>query len=300
MGKISRIGKGRTDGTVLKQRGYEIVSVLGEGSFSVVKSAKWSKPGESKEVHVALKIINRSTAPESFIEKFWPREEMVLSSVEHDNIVKMHEIFSEGSKIFICLELAPRGDLLQYLQLKGALTESESHNIFMQIFAAIEYLHGKDIAHRDLKCENVLLSGKNMVKLTDFGFATITSKKGHFSETFCGSAAYAPPEVLQGIPYKPIIHDIWSLGVILFIMACNAMPFRDSHIKKLVQDQQAANLDFPNESELSSHFRDLVSLILCYEPENRYTLAQIKKHDWTQTATASLTPSTSHQTSSET
>ena len=281
MGKINRL-LAKSDNQLLKQRGYEIITVLGEGSFSVVKSAKWTKPGSTKPLNVALKIINRSTAPESFIEKFWPREEMVLSEVKHKNIVQMYEIFSERSKIFVCLELAPRGDLLQYLQLKGALEEAEAHKLFMQMCSAVEYLHGKNIAHRDLKCENVLLANNNIVKLTDFGFATIVDKS-KVSETFCGSAAYAPPEVLQGIPYQPSIHDIWSLGVILFIMACNAMPFRDSNIKKLVQDQQASDLDFPNKESLSDHFCDLVSLVLYYEPEKRFGLREIKKHKWTNT-----------------
>jgi len=279
MGKINRL-LAKSDNQLLRQRGYEIVRVLGEGSFSVVKSAKWTKPGTTTTQNVALKIINRSTAPESFIEKFWPREELVLNQVKHDNIVKMIEIFSERTKIYVCMELAPRGDLLEYLQLKGALEEAESHNIFTQIFAAVDYLHAKNIVHRDLKCENVLLTAKNIVKITDFGFAALIDKKT-ISETYCGSAAYAPPEVIQGIPYKPFIHDVWSLGVILYIMACNAMPFRDSTVTKLVQDQQSDSLDFPNKEDLSDHFCDLVSLVLCYEPKKRIGLKEIKKHKWT-------------------
>ena len=295
MGKINRL-LAKSDNHALKEKGYEVVTVLGEGSFSVVKSAKWTKPGSAKPLHVALKIINRSTAPECFIEKFWPREEMVLNTVKHDNIIQMYEIFSERSKIYVCLELAPRGDLLQYLQLKGALDEAESHYIFVQICGAVEYLHSKNIVHRDLKCENLLLTANKIVKITDFGFAVVFDK-GTLSQTYCGSAAYAPPEVIQGIPYKPPIHDIWSMGVILFIMRCNAMPFRDSTVTKLVQDQQANTLDFPNKESLSHHFCDLVSFVLCYEPKKRFGLREIKKHKWTITKHQS--PSSYSPTSSK-
>ena len=276
MGKINRFGV-KTDSKILKERGYEIVSVLGEGSFSVVKSAKWTKAGNQQ--NVALKIINRTTAPESFIDKFWPREEKVLTSVQHENIIRLHEIFSEGSKIFVCLELAPRGDLLEYLQLKGCLTEHEAHELFLQMVSAIEYLHNKNIVHRDLKCENILLTGKAKIKLTDFGFAA-PFKASTVSDTYCGSAAYASPEVLQGIPYKPPIPDIWSLGVILYILCCNAMPFRDSSIKKLVEDQQSSEMNFPNQDLLSENYRNLVSKILCYKAEKRFGLKEIKRHKW--------------------
>ena len=279
MGRINQI-VAKSSNAILKQRGYEVEKVLGEGSFSVVKGAKWNKSG--KEVKVALKIINRATAPDEFIEKFWPREEKVLNEVKHDNIIQMYEIFSEGNKIFICLEWASRGDLLQYLQLKGKLSEYETHQLFLQIVAAIDYLHKNNIVHRDLKCENVLLTQKNTgktVKISDFGFAAEFNSNA-VSKTFCGSAAYAPPEVLQGIPYKPTLHDVWSMGVILYIMTINAMPFRDSNIKKLVQDQQSSNLDFNDEKRLSKSYRDLVLAVLRYEQSKRFCLKDIQKHKW--------------------
>ena len=165
--------------------------------------------------------------------------------------------------MYICLEWAGHGDLLQYVRLKGALKEQECRKFFSDLIEALEYCHSINIVHRDLKCENVLLSKKNQVKLADFGFARKLAPTD-LSKTFCGSAAYAAPELrqksktqknlvstvnvsirftvvflVQGIPYIGTIADVWSCGVILYIMACSSMPFRDSNIKTLLLDQRA-------------------------------------------------------------
>lgn len=134
------------------------------------------------------------------------------------------------------MEWAGRGDLLGYVRLKGAIKESESRRLFGEMCAGIEYLHNMNIVHRDLKCENILLCTNNQIKIADFGFARILLPK-ELSKTFCGSAAYAAPELLQGLPYHGTMADIWSLGVILYIMICSSMPFRDTNIKTLLSDQ---------------------------------------------------------------
>ena len=169
---------------------------------------------------------------------------------------------------------------MQYVRLKGALKESECRKFFADLIEALEYCHGINIVHRDLKCENVLLSKKNQVKLADFGFARKLAPTD-LSKTFCGSAAYAAPELLQGIPYVGTIADVWSCGVILYIMACSSMPFRDSNIKTLLLDQRAP-LHIPSavRNTISQSILDYLGKILVFNPEKRSTLVELKTLPW--------------------
>ena len=128
------------------------------------------------------------------------------------------------------------GDLLGYVRLRGALLESHAQRLFSQIAAGLQYLHQLEIIHRDLKCENILMGTSSRCLITDFGFARVLNGTD-VSNTFCGSAAYAAPELLRGKEYNSFSSDIWSLGCILFVMLCYRMPFRDDTVAILVKDQ---------------------------------------------------------------
>lgn len=114
-----------------------------------------------------------------------------------------------------------------------------------QISEAVRYLHDQMLCHRDLKCENVLIRRDRSVMLTDFGFARAMGSSDDLSKTFCGSAAYASPELLRGKPYNPHMNDVWGLGCILFVMVTGCMPFHDSNVKKTLQRQLSGRVVFP-------------------------------------------------------
>lgn len=114
-----------------------------------------------------------------------------------------------------------------------------------QISEGVCYLHDRRLCHRDLKCENVLIRRDRSVMLTDFGFARSLEKDNELSKTFCGSAAYASPELLRGKAYRPRMNDVWGLGCILFVMVTGCMPFHDSNVKKTLQRQLAGRVFFP-------------------------------------------------------
>ncbi|XP_066210219.1 testis-specific serine/threonine-protein kinase 1-like [Saccopteryx leptura] len=271
------------DAAILKRRGYIIGINLGEGSYAKVKSAY----SERLKFNVAVKIIDRKKAPKDFLEKFLPREIEILIMLNHRSIIKTYEIFetSEG-KVYIVMELGVQGDLLEFIKTRGALHEEDARKKFHQLSSAIKYCHDLDIVHRDLKCENLLLDKDFNIKLSDFGFSKhcLRDDGGRLilSKTFCGSAAYAAPEVLQGIPYQPKVYDIWSLGVILYIMVCGSMPYDDSNIKKMLRTQKEHRISFPRSRHLTDECKDLICRMLQPDINRRLRIDEILSHCWVQ------------------
>ncbi|XP_077991390.1 testis-specific serine/threonine-protein kinase 2-like [Glandiceps talaboti] len=261
--------------TELKKRGYVLGQLLGEGSYAKVKSAF----SEKQKQRVAMKIINRKKAPRDFQKKFLPRELEIIRIVKHKNIVQVFEILELCGNIYISMEIAGHGDLLDYIKLRGAMKEDLARQMFREIIDAIKYCHEKHIIHRDLKCENILLDGQNHIKVTDFGFARQITQ-GELSKTFCGSAAYAAPEILQGIPYNGPSYDMWSIGVILYIMVCGSMPYDDTNVKKMVKDQTEKRLGFSRAKKLSPECKDLICHMLKAKVDQRATIPEVKESAW--------------------
>jgi len=262
----------------LYQHGFSLGARLGEGTFSSVKHCTWRKDGERK--HIAIKIIDKKRSSKDFLEKFLPRELDIISKVDHENVIQMFGIITLGSKLYIAMEWASRGDLLGYVRLKGPIKEDEARKLFLDACRGVDYLHSKDIVHRDLKCENLLLCANNRIKIADFGFARILGRN-ELSKTYCGSAAYTAPEILQGKPYEGPKVDIWSLGVILYIMICSSMPFRDTNITTLLSDQRTP-LHIPSSiiPNMSLQLGELLLEQLMFEHEGRITMPEIFRCNW--------------------
>nr|AWV50517.1 testis-specific serine/threonine-protein kinase 1 [Haliotis discus hannai]QHR80096.1 TSSK1-like protein [Haliotis discus hannai] len=287
--KMSRIVKDLVmseEEAELKKRGYCLGTTLGEGSYAKVKSAF----SEKLRKRVAVKIINRKRAPKDFREKFLPRELQVLKVVDHHNVIALFEILEIHHKLYIVMEHAGHGDLLEYIKLRGAQSEDQARKMFKQMMDGIDYLHKNHIAHRDLKCENLLLDSENTLKVSDFGFARFYDN-GVTSKTFCGSAAYAAPEVLQGIPYHVPLHDIWAMGIILYIMICASMPYDDSNLKRMVRDQTEKKVSFSKSKKISVDCKDLVHRILEVNVKKRASIAMMSEHPWIRGASGSASTS---------
>lgn len=278
----------------LRERGYKIMSTLGEGAYSKVKLAFSTRLGND----VAIKCINKQVAPKDFVEKFLPRELQALPHLRHENIVKIYEILeaSDGF-VYIVMEAARNGDMLRYVQRRGALPEEEIKRYFWQLVQAIKYCHSMNICHRDLKCENLLLDKENKLLLTDFGFSkSMIFNSGNvvLSSTFCGSAAYAAPEIIRGHPYDPRMHDIWSMGVILYIMACGHMPFDDSNVRKMLKVQLKNQIRFPPRVAdiLSDELKHLIKRMIQPDISKRANMEEVLSHPFFASLNGSR-PSTS-------
>ncbi|KAG8223884.1 hypothetical protein J437_LFUL004720 [Ladona fulva] len=251
-----------TTGEILNRYGYKLGRTIGYGSYCKVRIAL--KMTEDRK-RVACKSIDKRKASSDYVGKFLPREINILKSIEHPNIVSIHDIFLINDQVHIFMDLCEKGDLLEYICCKGPIPENKAKHFFRQLVSALEYLHNMEISHRDIKCENILLSSGNVLKITDFGFARLCrDKKGNriLSDTFCGSTAYAAPEILQarltsflfdekafpsvsGMSYNPKMYDMWSLGCVLYIMLAASMPFDDSNIRNMLKTMINKNITFP-------------------------------------------------------
>ncbi|XP_016382620.1 LOW QUALITY PROTEIN: testis-specific serine/threonine-protein kinase 6-like [Sinocyclocheilus rhinocerous] len=262
---------------VLKGMGYKFIAEIGEGSFSQVKLATSQK----HHCNVAIKIVDRVKAPKDFVQKFLPRELVILRRVNHNHIVQMHELIEvAGKRLCIVMEAAAK-DLLQKIHEVNRIPEDQSKNLFSQMVSAINYLHQMDIVHRDLKCENILLTAEEQVKVTDFGFAHCVQDPSELSHTFCGSAAYTPPEVIMGMPYDPKKYDIWSLGVILYVMVTGLMPYDDTNLRRLIRLQRKS-LVYPEGAGVQEPCRVFIRTLLQFSPSTRPTIQQVAEHPWLQ------------------
>ncbi|XP_078033887.1 testis-specific serine/threonine kinase [Augochlora pura] len=281
----TRLSPRNSEVNALEQRGYLIGKKIGQGSYATVHLAEYVDGTSSKKLRLACKIFDKEKAPEDFLNKFFPRELEILTKIENPHLIQVHSILQRGPRVFIFMRYADNGDLLDFVLRNGVVPEQQSKLWFRQMASGLHYLHGKNIAHRDLKCENILLSRKFNVKLADFGFARFcVDQAGRrvLSNTYCGSAAYAAPEVVSGTPYNPKLADVWSLGIILFVMLNASMPFDDKNLKKLLKNQMSRNWMFRSRirETVSALAKNIVKHILEPDITLRLTLERVLAHEW--------------------
>lgn len=265
--------------SILETNGFILSATIGSGSYATVKSA-YSQVHKTK---VAIKIVSKKKAPDDYISKFLPREIQVVKLLKHPNLVCFIQSIETTNRVYIAMELAENGDLLDFIKGHGAVPEAQTGVWFHQFVDGIEYCHQHGVVHRDLKCENLLLNKNNVLKITDFGFArngmlSADSNRPKLSETYCGSYAYAPPEILCGIPYNPMLSDIWSMGVVLFTMMFGRLPYDDTNHKILLHQVQKPPV-FPPGKNVAEDAKDLMCRILS-PAKRRIQMDEIRKDHW--------------------
>ncbi|KFO86208.1 Serine/threonine-protein kinase SIK2, partial [Buceros rhinoceros silvestris] len=225
---------------------------------------------------VAIKIIDKSQLDAVNLEKIY-REVQIMKMLDHPHIIKLYQVMETKSMLYLVTEFAKNGEIFDYLASHGRLSESEARRKFWQILSAVEYCHGRKIVHRDLKAENLLLDGNMNIKIADFGFGNFY-KSGEPLMTWCGSPPYAAPEVFEGQQYEGPQLDIWSMGVVLYVLVCGALPFDGPTLPILRQRVLEGRFRIPY--FMSEECEHLIRRMLVLDPTRRLTIAQIKEHKW--------------------
>jgi len=262
---------------------YKVGDEIGRGAFSVVKKGVNKKHGEE----VAIKFIEKK-----FVDKqdlmLLAREIDIMKKVDHANVLKLKEVFETDETIALVMELVTGGELFYKIVEKGSYSERDAANIVAQMINGVDYLHDKGIAHRDLKPENLLCSGESdpnykpfRVVIADFGLSKIFDS-GEALETSCGTPDYVAPEVItaEGSYDKSV--DMWSCGVITYVLLCGFSPFLSSTQTGLFEKIIKCEYDFPDPewTNISEEAKDFIRHLLVKDPKDRWTAKQCKQHPW--------------------
>ncbi|XP_036113508.1 serine/threonine-protein kinase SIK2 [Molossus molossus] len=251
---------------------YDIEGTLGKGNFAVVKLGRH----RITKTEVAIKIIDKSQLDAVNLEKIY-REVQIMKMLDHPHIIKLYQVMETKNMLYLVTEYAKNGEIFDYLANHGRLNESEARRKFWQILSAVDYCHGRKIVHRDLKAENLLLDNNMNIKIADFGFGNFF-KSGELLATWCGSPPYAAPEVFEGQQYEGPQLDIWSMGVVLYVLVCGALPFDGPTLPILRQRVLEGRFRIPY--FMSEDCEHLIRRMLVLDPSKRLTIAQIKEHKW--------------------
>ncbi|CAM9499149.1 MAP/microtubule affinity-regulating kinase 3-like isoform X3 [Lampetra fluviatilis] len=251
---------------------YRLLKTIGKGNFAKVKLARHILTGRE----VAIKIIDKTQLNPTSLQKLF-REVRIMKCLNHPNIVKLYEVIETEKTLYLVMEYASGGEVFDYLVAHGRMKEKEARAKFRQIVSAVQYCHQKNIVHRDLKAENLLLDADMHIKIADFGFSnefTLVNKL----DTFCGSPPYAAPELFQGKKYDGPEVDVWSLGVILYTLVSGSLPFDGQNLKELREKVLRGKYRIP--FYMSTDCENLLKRFLVLNPIKRGSLEQIMRDRW--------------------
>ncbi|XP_071762273.1 MAP/microtubule affinity-regulating kinase 4 isoform X3 [Centroberyx gerrardi] len=251
---------------------YRLLKTIGKGNFAKVKLARHILTGKE----VAIKIIDKTQLNPTSLQKLF-REVRIMKGLNHPNIVQLFEVIETDKTLYLIMEYASGGEVFDYLVSHGRMKEIEARAKFRQIVSAVHYCHQKNIVHRDLKAENLLLDADANIKIADFGFSNEFTL-GNKLDTFCGSPPYAAPELFQGKKYDGPEVDVWSLGVILYTLVSGSLPFDGQNLKELRERVLRGKYRVP--FYMSTDCEGILRRFLVLNPSKRCTLEQVMKDKW--------------------
>ncbi|XP_048189085.1 sperm motility kinase 3A-like [Perognathus longimembris pacificus] len=243
---------------------YWVLKTIGEGGFSSVKLC-WHKLTQTQ---VAVKIVAKNDPNSSYISN----EAKIMRRLCHPNIIRLYHILEDSRNIYYILEHAINGSLRDYIKAKGYLKEEKARQFFYEIICAVQYLHARNISHRDLKPGNILVDGTETLKVCDFGLSA-QFKPGQKLTSCCGTIPFTAPEMFYREGYDGKAVDMWSLGIVLYNMLVGTIPF---HISNTAQQHMWILLP----SYISDEAQDLLSRLLVPDWKERATIHHVLRHPW--------------------
>ncbi|CAA3031020.1 CBL-interacting serine threonine- kinase 25-like [Olea europaea subsp. europaea] len=254
---------------------FEMGRLLGQGTFAKVYYGKNLKTSES----VAIKVINKDEVKKECMMEQIKREISVMRLVRHPNVIELKEVMATKQKIFFVMEYVKGGELFAKVA-KGKLKEDVARKYFQQLISAVDFCHSRGISHRDLKPENLLLDENENLKISDFGLSALPEqlRNDGLLHTQCGTPAYVAPEVLRKKGYDGAKADIWSCGVILYVLLAGFLPFQDENVMNMYRKVFKAEFEFP--PWFSYEAKRLISRLLVADPERRISIQGIMRFPW--------------------
>lgn len=232
-------------------------------SYSDSSAACYLATHAQTHEHVCIKVIPKQQCR---------NEILILKQVSHPNIVRFIDCEEDDAYFYLVEEFVGGKDIFE-LVAEGDLAEKEVKKIFKQLLEAVEYLHSKNISHGDIKIENVVSDQEKNIRLVDFGFSSQSGAKLNF---FGGTLEYAPPEILNGIPFYGMKADLWSLGVFLFVLLAGEHPFNGCR-KEILKQIEREEIDF---SKIPKGAEEIIRKLLVVRPDDRQNVKEILKSSW--------------------
>ena len=254
---------------------YEIICKIKDGSFSIIYLAKSRYTGE----YVAIKAFDKKRFQESIDDLLiMIKQTEVLKLLKHRNILSLFGMYESPKYFYLITEYLPNNCLIEKIIKQKRFSEEEALKIFYQLVDALYYMHSTmNICHRNISVENIFFDKNNRVKLIGFSYSTFYKKNQKFKESF-GSLCYACPEIISEEEYDPELADVWSLGIVLYVIVCGYLPFCEEDDEKNKDLIVNGKIDYPK--EMSNKLKDLLNHMLDINPKKRYTFSKIVKHPW--------------------
>ncbi|GAA0171559.1 non-receptor serine/threonine protein kinase [Lithospermum erythrorhizon] len=265
---------GGGSGTIIQNK-YQVGHLLGRGSFAKVYHGRNLIDNND----VAIKVIDKTTTITA-MEPHIIREVSAMRRLNHHpNILEIYEVMATKTKIYLVMELAPKGELFMQLQRKGRFSEATARSYFHQFISALHFCHKNGVAHRDIKPQNLLLDGNGRLKISDFGLSALPEQlKNGMLHTACGTPAYTAPEVVYRKGYDGAKADAWSCGVILFAFLAGTLPFDDSDLSSMYRAMNRRVFDFPE--WISKPARKIIYRLLDPNPNTRLSIHELMNFSW--------------------
>lgn len=255
---------------------YLLKEEIGFGAFSTVKMAIH----DTTNKQYACKIITKTRIIKAKMAERFESEVRILQKFNHPDIVHLYDLYQDSLNYYLICELFPFGTLYDFVVQNRKVVGQAAKYIFKQIVLTLDYIHKQGIAHRDVKPDNILINPATLqIKFIDFGLSA-HFQEGTLMNTICGSPNYASPECISGKPYDGFKSDIWSLGVVLYMLVTGTIPWTKKVLPQLLSEIKESSFFVPITVE--STCRDLILRLMNPTPEKRLSIPEILQHPFLQ------------------